>query len=108
MGRYFAALIVLIFIAVQICAETSSPQPGPVHGPFQGKKECYNYPPKKKNCDCHRVCSGGQPNKDPQCKNYCFEDKCKCRTNCQTMLHHWDKWYQKEEKTELARLQPAH
>lgn len=52
-------------------------------GPFKGEKECFNFG-KNKNCECHRGCSDGQPGKDPKCQNYCHEDKCKCRTDCNT------------------------
>ncbi len=54
------------------------------HGPFKGEKECFNFPKKKKNCECNRECQNGQKQKDTKCMNYCFEDKCKCKTKCET------------------------
>lgn len=60
----------------------SPPQGGP-HGPFQGKKFCYNLG-KNKNCECFRDCVNGVPAKEQKCKNFCYEDKCKCKTKCQS------------------------
>ncbi len=82
-----AFLIVCLFTfssalwSLDLPQQQEPPQNPPIHGPFQGKKFCYNTG-KEKNCDCHRLCINGQPGKDNTCKNYCYEDKCKCRTKC--------------------------
>lgn len=69
--------------SAQVQAQEEDPPAPPQHGEFGGKKMCYNTG-KEKNCDCHRACYNGTPGKDNKCKNYCFEDKCKCRTACNT------------------------
>ncbi len=61
--------------------DTPPPATVPQHGEFEGKKLCYNTG-KEKNCDCYKMCVNGQKQNDNKCKNYCYEDKCKCRTAC--------------------------
>ena len=72
-------------IAQENQQDPDAPPPGtvPGHGEFGGKKFCYNTG-KQKNCDCHKMCLNGKPQNDNKCKNYCYEDHCKCRTACQS------------------------
>jgi len=82
-------LIVCLFTFSSILWSLDLPQqqqeppqtPPSSHGSCKGEKFCYNFG-KEKNCDCKRECVNGVPQEDRACCNYCFKDKCKCRTKC--------------------------
>lgn len=86
-------LFVLVFAVTNSIGfvQTNPPQPAqsdtqeapPQHGPFGGKKKCYNKG-KEANCECARDCYNGVPGKDRKCQNYCYEDQCACATKCQS------------------------
>lgn len=91
-----AALILLIVMAITFMPSSIAlqsmpvtfqvprdPDPNSMHGPLGGKVECHNVG-KKANCRCFRECVDGKPGRDKKCGNRCFEDKCKCRSKCQT------------------------
>lgn len=73
----------LVQSSSQQTVQSDQQDPPIQHGPFGGKKKCYNKG-KDANCECQRECYNGTPGKDAKCKNYCYEDQCMCATKCQS------------------------
>ena len=79
------ALVVSSFILTTTLLFTQippDPDPDSGHGPLKGQTECHNDRGKKSNCACFRECIEGVPQRDKRCGNRCHEDKCKCRSKC--------------------------
>lgn len=97
MRKDFYLAVVLLFVltvtvtnsiglvpsSLQQTIQSDQQEQPPSHGPFGGKKKCYNKG-KEANCECVRECFNGLPGKDAKCKNYCYEDQCACATKCQS------------------------
>lgn len=77
---------------VALAAEQSMPPPGnPGHKEPPKGLTCINYgkgATKGRICKCHATCVENEDGEierveDPQCRAWCFKDRCECLSDCQ-------------------------